>query len=201
MQNMNKKDIEKISPFAFDGDILLSIEEQLELQENALRLTGNYAMSHKPIVIIADASILGINQLGNNVIILKRQTIKHVFKRHSSDGQEQLSMKELITSFYSLREELLNYIVAYDDPERDKTINFVIDKVSRNGNNIIVIVRTNLELGSLEVNSILSVHGKSNIKNILEKVKKLDKNIYETERTKMWLNSRQDKLADLSHDA
>ena len=187
--SMNKAEIENISPYAFDGEELLSIKEQLDLQDDALALTGDRRMAHKPIIVLPDASILGINELEHNAIVLTRQTIKHIFRRHAVDGQEPMSMREITQSLLSLKEELLDYIVAFEDLTMDNTIDFVINKVSRNGNNLIVVIRLHTQMGCIEVNSIRSVHGKSNIKEIIAKVKSSNKKIFETDKTENWLKS------------
>ena len=186
---MDRKEIENISPYAFEGEELLSIEEQLDLQEDALSLTGDRRMAHKPIIVLADASVLGIDELGHNAVVLTRQTIKHIFRRHSVDGQEPMSMRDITQSLFSLKEELLDYVVAFEDLTIDNTINFVINKTSRNGNNLIVVIRLHTEMGCIEVNSIRSVHGKSNIKEIIDKVKMSNKKIFETDKTESWLKS------------
>ncbi len=184
-------ELETISPYCVDNDMFLPMKQQMELQSEALLLTGDEAFSRKPFVILPDASILNIDVLGNEPIVLSRGVIKHIYKRHAADNQEPLSLSEITDRLYHLDEELVNYVLAYEDPVKDNILCVVLNAVSRGGNKIIVAVDFKATISHFEVNNIRTVHGKRNLLEAVSQAKSLGKTVYYAKGD--WLESSPEK--------
>ena len=181
--------IQKVTPFALDNGRLLRISEQLELQNDALLLTGDKKMSYKPLVVLDSASELGIKELEAVPVILTRQTIKHVLNSFVTDNQEEASLREVCETLFSLREELPSFILGYEDLTLNNTINLVIEKYRLQNKGLFFAVSLRVEPEHIEITRLHSYFKKGKIKEIVEKAKSLDKMLFETEKTDNWLES------------
>ena len=189
LEQLRQAQIKKITPFALDNGRLLRISEQLELQNDALLLTGDKKMSYKPLVVLDSASALGIKELGAVPVILTRQTIKHVLNSFVTDNQEEASLREVCETLFSLREELPSFILGYEDLTLNNTINLVIEKYRLQNKGLFFVVSLHIDPEHIEVTRLHSYFKKGKIKEIVEKAKSLDKRLFETDKTDNWLES------------
>lgn len=193
LNSSKAKELQTISPYCVEGNVFLPMNEQMRLQSEALLLTGDEAFSRKPFVVLPDASKLGIDVLKDRPIVLTRGVVKHIYKRHASDNQEPLSYNEITERLCHLDDELIDYVIAYEDPARKNIVCVVLNAISRGGNNIIVAVDFTTTVSHFEVNNIRTVHGKKNLIAIISKAKKAGRGVYPTKRTSDWFESSPEK--------
>ena len=132
-----------------DGTLKSLLEQYGEVQLRRIDDPGYRQPG--PFVIAADGSFAGMPQMAGKPIVFSMSSLKHVVRKHGASI-------EVLTK---LADEMAENVFCYESPESADKLTFLLDAQSAKGNDMITVVRTDLNMGHVNVVSVRSVHGKS----------------------------------------
>ena len=175
---------EQYGEYAFVRDSLLAegkdIGKSPEVQDSA------------PFVLALNGSRFDVPEMENKPLIITNRTLRHIRSKHiaaSFEASRDGELAALAGYLDSLADKMARNVLVFQDDKVPSHLVFVLQEQSRNKNTITTIVEIDNNSKGVEVDAVVSNHGR---RNLLEKVSKaidLDRNVYVNERTGAWLSA------------